>query len=185
MDFDRALLQGCLSGNDDAWRAFVDRFLGLVTHVVNHAAECRAIHLTSADREDCIADVFVALLDSDYAVLRRFRGQSSLATYLTVVARRVATRRLMTRSLAVSEPLRAADAVVDHANGVEERVQSRDLVQKMLGGLADAEAAVVRLYHLEGKSYHEISRVVGLPENTIGPMLTRLRRRLQHGSAAE
>ena len=35
------------------------------------------------------AEVFLALLDRDYAVLRAFRGDSSLATYLTVVARRV------------------------------------------------------------------------------------------------
>jgi RNA polymerase sigma-70 factor (ECF subfamily) len=186
VEIDRALLQGCLTGNDDAWRAFVDRFLGLVTHVVNHAADCRAIRLTASDREDCIADVFVALLDNDYAVLRRFQGRSSLATYLTVVARRVVTRRLMTRTLAIGGSLgEAANGVADHAADGEERVQSRDEVQQMLGGLAEPEAAIVRLYHLEGKSYHEISRVVGVPENSIGPLLTRVRSRLRRRAGVE
>jgi RNA polymerase sigma-70 factor, ECF subfamily len=183
VEIDRALLQGCLSGDDDAWRAFVDRFVGLVTHVVNHAADCRALRLTSADREDCIADVFVALLDNDYAVLRRFQGRSSLATYLTVIARRVVTRRLMARSLALGGD--AANGVADHSAPVEQRVESRDEVQQMLGGLTEPEAAVVRLYHLEGKSYHEISRVVGVPENTIGPMLTRARTRLRQRAGVE
>jgi RNA polymerase sigma-70 factor, ECF subfamily len=43
----------------------------------------------------------------------------------------------------------------------------------------------VRLYHLEGKSYHEISRVVGVPENSIGPLLTRVRARLRRRAGVE
>ena len=39
------------------------------------------------------------------------------------------------------------------------------------------EASVVRMYHLEGKSYEEISKVVGMSENSIGPVLTRARGR--------
>jgi RNA polymerase sigma-70 factor (ECF subfamily) len=41
------------------------------------------------------------------------------------------------------------------------------------------EAEVVRLYHLEGKSYHEISAHVGIPENSIGPTLSRARARMR------
>ena len=41
------------------------------------------------------------------------------------------------------------------------------------------DAAVVRGYHLEGKTYHEISRDLGLPMNSIGPMLSRARQRLR------
>ena len=41
------------------------------------------------------AEVFVAIVEHDYAVLRRFRGASSLATYLTVVSRRIVVRELL------------------------------------------------------------------------------------------
>jgi RNA polymerase sigma-70 factor (ECF subfamily) len=35
------------------------------------------------------------------------------------------------------------------------------------------------MYHLEGKSYQEISQVVGMPENSIGPILSRARHRMR------
>jgi len=45
--------------------------------------------------EDLAAEAFLALISDDFAVLRRFRGESSLATYLTVVTRRVIVRELL------------------------------------------------------------------------------------------
>ena len=49
----------------------------------------------------------------------------------------------------------------------------------MLGGLGAPEAKAVRMFHLEGKNYQEISTVVGLPVNSIGPLLSRARSRLR------
>jgi RNA polymerase sigma-70 factor, ECF subfamily len=44
---------------------------------------------------------------------------------------------------------------------------------------------VVRLYHLEGKSYDEISRQTGVPTGSVGPTLTRARAKMrQQGLAA-
>ena len=173
---DRELLQRCLTGEDAAWRTFVDRFIGLVTHVVNHVADCRSVPLTPADREDCISEVLVTILSDDMAALRRFRGGSSLATYLTVIARRVATRRLM-RQNGVT-PLAEVAHVVSEEND-EQRIDNAEQVEQMLGDLPTHEANVVRLYHLEGKSYQEISQVVDMPENSIGPLLSRARGHLR------
>ena len=52
-------------------------------------------------------------------------------------------------------------------------------MQRLLGGLQGAEAQVVRLFHLEGKSYQEISVAVGMPENSIGPILSRARSKMR------
>ncbi|MEZ6048811.1 MAG: sigma factor-like helix-turn-helix DNA-binding protein [Planctomycetaceae bacterium] len=41
------------------------------------------------------------------------------------------------------------------------------------------EAEIVKQYHLEGRSYREISAALGVPENTIGPTLTRARSRMK------
>ncbi|GIS58596.1 MAG: hypothetical protein CM1200mP2_08210 [Planctomycetaceae bacterium] len=46
-------------------------------------------------------------------------------------------------------------------------------------GLDERDAGVVRLFHLEGRSYSEISQVLGLAENSIGPTLARARGRLK------
>jgi RNA polymerase sigma-70 factor, ECF subfamily len=52
-------------------------------------------------------------------------------------------------------------------------------VQRLLSGLQDTEAQVVRMYHLEGLTYQEISSAVGMPENSIGPILSRARNKMR------
>jgi len=92
---DRQLVEACLarSDGDRGWEQLLAQFSGLVAHVVSRAAEARRLPLASADRDDLVADVFYEVLRNDAAVLRGFAGRSSLAAYLTVIARRVAGRR--------------------------------------------------------------------------------------------
>ena len=87
-DIDRSLLDRCLRKEPGAWNDFVDRYMGLIYHVIQHAAHARSRVVSSEDIEDIAAEVFLKIVDDDYAVLRRFKGISSLPTYLTVIARR-------------------------------------------------------------------------------------------------
>ena len=57
--------------------------LDLVDRVVRHIA--RRHHLPASDVEELSSLVRLRLLDQDFAVLRKFQGRSSLATYLTTV----------------------------------------------------------------------------------------------------
>jgi RNA polymerase sigma-70 factor, ECF subfamily len=183
-EIDRNLLDRCLNRKPRGWEDFVDRFMGLVVHVINHTAQCRSTNLSSADREDLAADVFLAIIDNDMAVLRHFRGKSSLATYLTVVARRVVVRKLVEgRSVMPLGEMVAKAESDDHEP--EQRISDHEEVGKLLGQLQGSEAAVVRMYHLEGKSYQEISRTVGMPENSVGPMLSRARAKLRRRAGAD
>jgi RNA polymerase sigma-70 factor (ECF subfamily) len=183
-DFDRNLLDRCLNRKPRAWEDFVDRYMGLVVHVINHTAQCRSTNLSAADREDLAADVFLAIVDNDMAVLRHFRGKSSLAWYLAVVARRVVVRKLVEGRSAtpLGEMVSQAEA---QEYEPEQRISDREEVGKLLGQLQGSEAAVVRMYHLEGKSYQEISRTVGMPENSVGPMLSRARAKLRRRAGAD
>lgn len=183
-DIDRQLLQRCLARQPHAWEDFVDRFLGLVVHVVQHTASVRSLALSEHDLEDLASEVFIAILADDYAVLRRFRGQSSLATYLTVISRRVVVKELLKRRI-VPGPTNTGDMdeVEDHGGGAEERLENHEEVHRLLGELDPEEADIVRLYHLEGKSYQEISQETGVPENSIGPALSRARAKMRRASA--
>jgi RNA polymerase sigma-70 factor, ECF subfamily len=185
-EIDRNLLTRCLARKPRAWEDFVDRFMGLVIHVVNHSAQSRSIRLSAEDREDLAADVFLTVVKDDFAVLRHFRSESSLATYLTVVTRRVVVQQLLKHKSAARLTTPAGEATpVDVAsigssdNDAVERVQSRDEVERLLDELEGTEADVVRMYHLEGKSYGEISAQVGMPENSIGPLLSRARQKMR------
>jgi RNA polymerase sigma-70 factor, ECF subfamily len=184
-EIDRDLLERCLERKPRAWEDFVDRFMGLVIHVVIHTAQARSLRLTPQDRDDLVSEVFLNILKDDFAILRRFRGQSSLATYLTVVARRTVVRALLQwrSQLAPAQggvDERAANAI---AAGVEpsEEIGNREEIERLLDELQESEARVVRMYHLEGRSYREISSAVGVPENSIGPILSRARSKLRRG----
>ena len=182
-EIDRNLLERCLQRKPMAWEDFADRFLGLVVHVVNHTARARSIRLAAADRDDLCAEVFLAIVKNDFAILRNFRGKSSLATYLTVVARRIVVKELLSRMtsarLGEGSSAHPPQGIPDPHASVEERLGDQEEVQRLLGGLQGTEAQVVRMYHLEGKSYHEISLVVGMPENSIGPILSRARNKMR------
>jgi RNA polymerase sigma-70 factor (ECF subfamily) len=183
-DIDRSLLDRCLARKPRAWEDFVDRFTGLVIHVVNHTARCRSIMLSSVDREDLTAEVFLAIIRNDFAVLRRFRGKASLATYLTVIARRVVVRKLVESRSAT--PLGAiADNTASAEPRAEERITDREEVEALLEHLDGSEAAVVRMYHLDGKTYQEISGVTGMPAGSVGPMLSRARAKLRAAGARQ
>lgn len=185
-EIDRTLLKRCLSEEPGAWKDFVDRFIGLFVHVINHTAHARSVPLGPDDVEDLCAEIFVTLLSNDYAALRHFRGKSSLATYLTVIARRIVVKQITQRRL--SEALghvaaHGSSLEAAHVDSTEsERLENRDEVNRLLSDLSPREADVVRQFHLEGKSYHEISQSLGIPENSIGPTLNRARERMRQNS---
>lgn len=181
-EIDRNLLRRCLEHKPNAWRDFVDRFLGLVIHVINHTAQSRSIRLSVADREDLAAEVFCTLLDDDFAALRRFREEASLSTYLTVISRRIVVRELLKRKSPA--PLDQVSEVEDPSNDVE-RIEDREEVERLLSNLDGNEAEVVRRFHLQGHSYREISDALGMAENSIGPTLSRARAKMRSQAVSE
>ena len=124
-------------------------------------------------------------MDNDYAVLRQFRGNSSLATYLTVIARRVCVNELARRAGGGREtlakgnthPFQEEPEAPDASPG--QRLETLDEVSALLKKLPEKERSVVKLYFLDGRSYEEISKELTIPMNSIGPILSRARKKLQ------
>ena len=184
-EIDRRLMSQCLERASGAWQDFVDRFIGLFVHVIQHVAQARTVRLTKDDIEDLCSEIFLTLLRDDFAALRRFRGNSSLATYLTVISRRVVVKELSRRKKAesfghVSSHVYAANAPVS-VNGHSDphHVEDIEEIKLLLNRLPSEDAEVLRRFHLEGKTYHQISEELGIPENTIGSTLSRARNKLQ------
>lgn len=179
-DLDRRLLDRCLAQDPGGWRDFVDRYTGLFVHVIQHTAHCRSVPLSADDLDDLCSEVFLAVLANGMAVLRQFRGQAQLSTYLAVIARRVVVKELTRRRMAEAlGHVPVHQEALDQAANENDRIENREIVQLMLSGLSDKEAAVIRHYHLEGRTYPEISSRVGVPENSIGPLLARAREKLR------
>jgi len=178
---DRTLLQRCLQHHRGAWNDFVDRFLGLIYHVVHFTAHQRSVKLQPEDVEDLAAEVLLQIVANNYQVLHQFRGQSSLATYLTVIARRSCVQELARRAQRSAAEIRVRESAESHkpASGLE----TLEEVQRLLRRLPTREREVVRLFYLEGRSYEEISTALHLPVNSIGPVLSRVKKKLANGRA--
>jgi RNA polymerase sigma-70 factor (ECF subfamily) len=183
---DRELLRRCLAKQPGAWNDFVDRFLGLIYHVVQHTAHLRSMPLKPEDTEDLAAEVLVQIVASDYEVLRRFRGESSLASYLTVIARRIAVHELARR--AAAREVQPAQTAPEPEADEEPRgsgLERHEEVERLLSKLPGREREVVRLHYIEGRTYEEIATELDIPVNSIGPILSRARKKLRqdaHGT---
>jgi RNA polymerase sigma-70 factor, ECF subfamily len=177
---DRALLQRCLQHDTGAWNDFVDRFLGLIYHVIHYTSHLRSAPLTPEEVEDIAQEVLLQVVANDYAVLKQFRGKSSLATYLTVIARRICVHQLA-KIAPTRKPLPAELKKSEEDEHPRARVglERQEEVLKLLKRLPSKEREVVRLFYLEGRSYEEISAALNMPVNTIGPVLSRAKKRLK------
>jgi RNA polymerase sigma-70 factor, ECF subfamily len=178
---DRELIKRCLHHEPGAWNDFVDRFLGLVYHVVQHTAHMRSFVLKPEDTEDVAAQILLHIVDNDYAVLRQFRGHSSLASYLTVISRRVCVQEMARRATAKEVQNRNADHVVEEPADARPKpgLEAVEEVGKLLKKLPMRERTVVRMFYLEGRSYEEISTELNIPVNSIGAILSRARKKLR------
>ena len=180
---DRDLIKRCLNHEPGAWNDFVDRFLGLVYHVVQHTADMRSFPLSPEDKEDVASHVLVKIVDHDYAALRQFRGKSSLASYLTVIARRTCVHELASRAQIKEKEgaARTSEPVAEEKPDSKPKpgLETLEEVGKLLKKLPSRERAVVRLFYLEGRTYEEISTELNIPVNSIGAILARARKKLR------
>jgi len=127
------------------------------------------------DREDLMQEILVAL----WRALPRFRGESSLRTFVLQVAHNrsitFATRR---RRFA---DLPEEGLLPDPTPLVEERLieqQHRDRLFAAIRRLPEAQRQAVML-HLEGLSQREIAAIQATSEGNVGVRLTRARKALR------
>ena len=179
-DIDRKLIDRCLGREPGAWNDFVDRYLGLIYHVIQHVAHARSRSVSQADMEDIAAEILLGIVDDDYDILRRYKGASSLPTYLTVIARRICVKEMVKRQREAELGHASAHrATLGDASGEVEAIATAEEVDRMLEDLPEREAEVIRLYHLKFMNYREIGKRLGIPEASVGPILSKARKRLR------
>ncbi len=183
-EIDRQLIDRCLRKDPGAWNDFVDRYMGLIYHVIHHVSHARSIVLSTPDLEDIAAEIFLEIVDDEYGVLRRFKGGSSLPTYLTVVARRICVKEVIKRQREAELGHSSAHRAVTGEEGSTEAeaIASAEEVERMLEQLPEREAQVVKLYHLKYLNYRQIGKQLGIAENSVGPILAKARQILRRAA---
>jgi RNA polymerase sigma factor (sigma-70 family) len=128
-----------------------------------------------SDRDDLMQEISLALLSA----LPRYRGESSLRTYVLRVAHNCGVRRIARRRTG-GAPLDESD----HASptpGPEREAQARQEVERLAAAVRELPlgARQVLVLTLEGLSQREIADVLGVEENVVSVRLHRARSALR------
>lgn len=131
------------------------------------------------DAEDAVQEACLRAL----TYFGGFRGDDGRAWLLQIVRNDCFSRRHRLREDAFTaefdDERHSAGAEPDQPDVVLLRDDARDAVHRALGQLPWEFREALVLRELEGLSYKEISRVVGVPIGTVMSRLARARRRLQ------
>jgi RNA polymerase sigma-70 factor (ECF subfamily) len=156
-----------LGGGREDWDRFIRDYRLIVYKAVHTAA--RRYRAGEADVEDAANQVFLELYQDGARVLRAYRGESALSTWLTVVAFRIASREFMRRK---------RHREVEAAKPVKEAPSRDKEVLELMERLGEQDRRALVLFHIEEASYKEISSQLGIPMNQVGMVLLRAREKL-------
>jgi RNA polymerase sigma-70 factor, ECF subfamily len=173
-----ALVAACVAGDAAAWKRFYARFEPLILRAAERALLRIGVADPRAYAQDVAADVFAHLVERDHAVLGRFEGRSSLATWLRVITSRRASRSVRRRrpgSLEEPEAVRGQGPSPSDIAQVSER---DSILREQLETLSPRDRLALQLFYEGGRSYKEVGEALGLPPENVGTLLARARKRL-------
>jgi RNA polymerase sigma-70 factor (ECF subfamily) len=174
---DGALVAATLAGRTESFGVLVERYDRAVYNLTLRTLR------DVEEAKDATQEAFFKAFRS----LRTFRTGSKFSTWIFSIAYHACCDRLARRK-------RYSDAELpdraDEGPGPELMAERRDESRRLrdaIDALPEKYRVVVTLYHLQGRQYEEIARVLDLPMGTVKTHLFRakelLRRRLSSGEA--
>ncbi len=176
---DSDLVATSLAGQPEAFGTLVERYDQAVYNLCLR---------TMRDREEA-RDATQEAFFKAFRSLRTFRPGSKFSTWIFAIAYHACCDRLARRK-------RYSDAELpdraDPSPGPESLAERHDEARRLrtaIDALPEKYRIVLTLFHLQGRQYEEIARVLGLPMGTVKTHLFRakelLRKRLSNGEHAE
>lgn len=168
----------------EAWALFFERYQPLVAHRIHAAFSELGRPWQQPLAEEVAAEVVFVLLRDDAKTLRLFQGRSRFSTWLSTVIRRTALSMILRH--ARSEGGNAAvefdlhDAPADWTAQVQADQEERLVVlRSCLKQLSVEDQQILKWHYFEHHSYSEIALRLCIRENSVGPKLSRARKRLK------
>ena len=176
---DRELVRMAQSGKEAAFEELVrrhqQRVLGLVSGIL-HKHE---------DVEDIAQQVFLKV----YLSIKKFDQRAAFSTWLYKITvnecwdhlRKKKVRPMVYESDLSEDQVSKLDGIVSAARGAvspSERVEVKDLLERMLGKLSEEDRQLLVLKEVEGFSVQELAVILDLNVNTVKVRLFRARGRI-------
>ncbi len=133
-------------------------------------------HYLTGNRSDS-EDAFQEVLFAVYSGLPRFRGGSSLSTWVYRIAIRVALRLKAKRTHQAMDRL-IVEPPAKRAEDPLESTESQEEIRTALSSLPLGHRTVLALFAIDGNSHVEISEILGIPVGTVWSRLHRARQKM-------
>lgn len=166
------LLKKMVSGEETAWKSFLDLFHPLIQGTINR-------YISYPESEDIANEVYVHLMKDDYRLLRKFHGEfPSFLLYIQKISQNIGRKeaKKINRRNSMVNYLENPDSIADHStfsieiifNESEERIQLKSAIESL-------EITYLEVLSLRAKGYkaREIAEILSLPISTV---LTKMRR---------
>lgn len=169
---ERDLIDSVLNGDNDAFKEIVEKYESRVAAtVIGMLGHC-------PEAEDIGQETFVRL----YQSLRKFRGESSLGTYITRIAINLSLneirRRGRHRQFYLTDSAEKIEKLADSENPSKQNEMS-DLIQRGLQKLPAKFRSVIVLRLIDGYSTEETAKILDLPAGTVLSRLSRAQMKLK------
>ena len=163
-----------LRGEHQVFAEFVDKYKELVFIC------CRTLGLKGHEAEDVASETFLAV----YNGLSRYKGQSSLSTWLWRIAYHQGVNYLRKNKKCRQLPAEPDTPFADSENTqtsaqAERKKEEAELVWQAVEQLPRLWAITVVLFYREGKSISEIAKIIKVRQNTVKTYLFRARLKLK------
>lgn len=145
--------------------------------VREHDHGLRALAYRLLDDRDLMDDALQEAYVKAYRALPRFRGESSVGTWLYRIAYNACLDELRRARTVV--PLEHVGERPDPAPAPPERAATSDLLARALSTLAHEDRAAVLLVDAQGFDYESAGEVLGVPAGTVASRLNRARAQLR------
>jgi len=187
---DVALIARCADGDDPAWSEFLRRYGNFVDFMVRRALSSQAGRIPGPDEVADVRDEVLAwLVENDGRVLRTYRGESRLTSWIGVVIGRRA-RRIARRGAGLDAKTVSLDALTPEATShlafdarSEDAAGSRQAALGRLGAALEAiperDRLLLKGAFYEKRSYTELAEELGVRPDSIGQLLYRAKQRLK------
>lgn len=187
------LVRACADGDRAAWERFVAGYAPLLAALARRMLLRRTGHASDADVDEIGACVFLALVKGERRLLRRYRPEFRLSTYLGVICRTEVGRWLRhpdrrQRGLGTggeaeggAGPIDPPDPHAESPLGALERRERDDAVLGLRDALAempDRDRLLLSMRYLDGLDYGAIAEALRIPRDSVGQLLHRAKGRL-------
>jgi RNA polymerase sigma-70 factor, ECF subfamily len=163
---DGQIVAACRAGDQDAWRALIERFDRYVLGIIRHG-----YRVPAQDAEDVFQEIFTKA----YRRLDDLRNDDAIGPWLAGIARHTCLSRLRTR---VDEPVETLEEPVDDGVGMELLDRAMD-VDAALQQLPETCRDILDRFFRLDQPYSQIAQELGLPAGTVASRISRCLSRLR------